>query len=401
MGLIGEKNNSGSLNRKKNDEMKMTINTLQRTVNVERLAVNKNLTSQYKNVLFYDVDNLYPNKVKNIAERSQATKSAAKTYSDFLVGEGFINYNDIIINSDKQTLWDLLRHTSNEKGIFKGFALHLNYNQFGEIVEINEISFECLRWKRDFTKLVWAPDWEKYSIADVIEYDLFNPDDAVNQINEVGLDKYKGQVLYYIPRKKDYYTTCKFDSVLEFSQYEYESAVYSLSNIQNDFAFSSLVKMPFSADSAKENEETKYRLQQGKGSANAGNSLLMRLPASPENAEILKAKLIEPLSRNNIDGLFEKQNRRAELKIYAAYQQPPILNCVLPDGGMFNQQNFKDAFEYYNSLLENERKDLERIWNNVLSYSIFIPDGQILEITPKAILHNDENIEQNGGTDNI
>jgi len=50
------------------DNRKVTINTLQRTVLVERLHVDKYYPA--RKIIPYDTSNLYPNLVKSIAQRS-------------------------------------------------------------------------------------------------------------------------------------------------------------------------------------------------------------------------------------------------------------------------------------------------------------------------------------------
>ena len=389
MGYTG-KNAEGKFNRKdtyKQPDKKVTINTIQRTVNVDRIAVDKR--GYYRNIIYYDIDNMYPNKIKNAAERSQCVKSASGTLASFLTGVGFgEDLNKIIVNEEEDTLFDILFYTAKEKSIFAGFALHFNFNVFGEITEINEISFECLRWNTDATKLIYDSDWQRPKKVNQIEYYPFNLDKVQEQINEVGLDDYTGQVLYWIPRRKDYYTTCRFDDVLEYAQYEYESAVYQLSNIQNDFAFGYLMKLPLQADSQDENKEVIERLREGKGAKNAGNSILLKMAG---DSEVLRSKLIEPISRNNIDNLFTNQNDLAERKIYACYNQPPILNGVSSDG-MFNQDQYNDAFDYYNSYTETERDQLEKIWTKILNASIFVSEGTEIKIEQKSFI-----IKKDGG----
>ncbi|MFA5196156.1 MAG: hypothetical protein WC401_10200, partial [Bacteroidales bacterium] len=60
----------------------------------------------------------------------------------------------------------------------------------------------------------------------------------------------------------------------------------------------------------------------------------------------------------------------AKFNIYAAFRQPPILNGVATSG-MFNQESFADAFNYYNTQVETERKEIEKTLSKILSYSIW------------------------------
>ena len=229
------------------EDQKVTINTIDRTAFVERLP-----DPRYKRSSF---NAFAPNKVRSMIQRSSTATSCVDTLSEFLSGQGFgDDVNNIVINDDKQILWDILRHASNEKSSFKGLALHVNYNLLGEIVEINEISFDNLRYLRDLQKIIYQDDWRRYNKNKAIEYDLFDPENAVNEMNEVGIDEYNGQVLYWIPRKHDIYTTCRCDHGLDDIQFEAESAIYKLSNVQNEYSANVLFKYPLNLKSDKENE---------------------------------------------------------------------------------------------------------------------------------------------------
>lgn len=144
-----------------NGDLKVAVNSLQRTLFVERLYVNTAFPAD--RIIPYDLDNLYPNKIKTIAQRSGTTKSAIGKLSEFISGDGFPSMN-VVVNSDKQTLWDILRHCADSRAMFKGFALHFNYNLLGQITEINPVNFEFVRWSKDLTKLVVNPDWARRNL---------------------------------------------------------------------------------------------------------------------------------------------------------------------------------------------------------------------------------------------
>ena len=387
-------NASGTLeNLETEEELKVTINTLQRTAFVTRLCVP---VRSYRDLIFYDIDNLYPNKIKSIAERSGSTKTAINTLSSFMTGNGFNDNNDLIINSDEQTLFDILRHASNEKSMFAGLAIHFNFNKFGEIIEINEITFESLRWNKDNNKLISNPNWKRRDKRKDVQYYPFNPDNVKDEIKKDGIDKYNGQVLYWIPRKKDIYPLCRFDQVIDDAQFEAESKIYKLSNIQNDYSIGGFVKYPSSLDSRQEIQDMKKSLKKSKGSANAGK--IQALPFPPNEA-LAHWKFFEPVSRNNIDRLFKLQNDEARENIYMAFQQDPLLNGYSKNG-MFNQQDYLDVFNYYNSFTETDRKELVKIFNKIISYSIWSNIGE-LEILPKQYIITDNNQDNGGnGTNN-
>ena len=377
-------NNTSTIEKReeilKDGNFKVAVNSIQRTLFVERLYVNKAYPAD--RIIPYDYDNLYPNKIKSIAQRSGTTMSAIGTLSSFISGEG-IPSNDTIINSEGQTIWDILRHISFSKSMFKGFALHFNYNIFGQITEINPINFEFIRWSRDLKKFVVNPDWFRRNRRnEEIIYHPFNPSTVLSEINQTGgIDKYNGQLFYWIPCISDYYTVCNWDEVLDDAQFEAEAKLYSLSSIQNDYSLSGILSYPRNITDEKEIEDIKEDLQKDKGSANAGG---IRVVSALPSESLTNWKWFTPISRNNIDTLHSNQIERAKFNIYAAFRQPPILNGIATQG-MFNEASFADAFNYYNSSTETERKEVEKELVKILSFSIWSNMGAI-QIQPKKFI---------------
>jgi hypothetical protein len=280
---------------------------------------------------------------------------------------------DTIVNSEDQTLWDILLFISMQKSMFRGFALHFNYNMLGQITEINPINFEFVRYSKDLKQFVVNPDWARRNLRNrEIIYNPFCPDEVLNEIQACGgIDNYRGQLYYWIPNKSDYYTVCKWDSVLDDAQFEAESKLYSLSSIQNDYSLSGIVSFPKNLVSQQEIDETKQDLQGDTGAKNAGG---IRVVGAMPSESLTNWKWFTPISRNNIDGLHKNQIETAKFNIYAAFRQPPILNGV-ESGGMFNEASFADAFNYYNAATGTDRNEVERelfkilqksIWNTIL-----------------------------------
>lgn len=373
-------NNTSTIEKRKeaiDSGYKVAVNSIQRTLHVERLYVN--IAYPADRIIPYDLDNLYPNKIKNIALRSGTTMSAIGTLSSFISGDGFTGM-DTVVNREGQTLWDILRFIAESKAMFRGFALHFNYNLLGQIVEINPINFEFVRWSKCLKKFTINPDWARRARRrEEIEYTPFDPSKVIEEINECGIGNYKGQIYYWIPNLKDYYCVSNWDSVLDDAQFEAEAKLYSLSSIQNDYSLSGVIAYPKNLVSNEEVEDAKRDLQQDKGSSNAGG---IRVVSAMPSENLTNWKWFTPISRNNIDTLHSNQIERAKFNIYAAFRQPPILNGVATSG-MFNQESFEDAFYYYNAQTETERKETERELTKILSASIWAGLGKI-QIIPKS-----------------
>lgn len=381
----------------KQNDAKVAVNTLQHTLFVERLCQRIDNT---KDIYLYDLDNLYPQKVKSIAQRSPSTLTAIETASDFVNGDGFlneaINNENFEINNEGETPLDLLRFIASEKKTFKGFAIHVNYNRFGQIAEISGIPFEFVRVSSDPGKPGFkvSKDWgskHNYYLGkqqeEIHHYNAFNPEAALKEIQEEGFDTYKGQILYFKEDKKSIYPLCKFDAVMDYSQFEAEAALYQLSNVQNDFSLSGVLKLFKNTTFKEQNDDVAGKLgAKGTGGFNAGRLMTVEIP--PMGGEIQNFNLFEPFSRNNIDKLFQNQNKNAETKIFAKYKQPKVLSSIT-DAGMFNDQQLEDAYNYYNTVTEIDRSEIRKVFNKVFNASIW--QGFDFEIKPQEWISKESN----------
>lgn len=369
-------NNHNTFDREKDGEsLKVAINSIQRTLFVERLHVP--IAYPKDQVIPYDVHNLYPQIAKSIAERSGTTSIAIRIMSRHLFGAGFDGMEQIV-NREGKTLAHIMKFMDDQFCMFNGFALHFNYNLLGEITEINPVNFEFVRWNKYLNGFVVDDDWarRRRKSKHQKEYPIYNPDNVLNEIEMAGgIENYEGQLLYWIPNISDIYTTCYWDSVLDDAQFEAEDKLYGLSTIQNDYSLSGFATIPFSLQDDEQIEELKKDLRGDVGSGNAGGiRVISGLPADLQNY-----KFFTPISRNNIDNLHTNQITRAKFNIYHQFGMPPILSGV-SESGMFNEASYADAFHYYNSETQQERLLLQQEMNKILSRSIWNIDVEIMPL---------------------
>ena len=122
----------------------------------------------------YGQDNLYPQRMSELFKRSPLTKSAIEILTEFVAGEGWTSNHDKMINRFGQTWNDLLRVASKEFNTFTGFALHINYDGIGKIIEVQNVPFKYIRLGQKNRQGIttncklssnWEQDAEKYEIG--------------------------------------------------------------------------------------------------------------------------------------------------------------------------------------------------------------------------------------------
>ncbi len=183
----------------------------------------------------YDADNLYPQNVRKIVLNSKTGCGCMSRYISFLEGNGITDtqLSQMKVNG-KQTLDAIHSLCAADLGMYGGFALHVNYNILGMVVEVQHIPFENVRLaERDsqgnVTKVCLHPDWTGRLTRDgkVVPVnkencqfiDVFNPSPEVVKAQIVangGIEHYNGQVYYF---SKDGYMTyplSKCNAILNF-----------------------------------------------------------------------------------------------------------------------------------------------------------------------------------------
>ncbi|RLD69255.1 MAG: hypothetical protein DRI95_00760, partial [Bacteroidetes bacterium] len=214
----------------------------------------------------------------------------------------------------------------------------------------------------------WISNKKESKSFTALEVYDYNPDSYTvrEQIKECnGIENYPGQI-FYAKNTMEIYQTAIYDSVLDDIQTEAEAKLFSISNLQNGFSASGIFKYPANLDSNEEFKEVKKRLNNVKGSANAGRFLTVPyLPGTPPTTA-----LFENIQQTDIDKLFTNQRADAKNNIYELFAQPGIINGKA-DAGMFNQQSMQDAFKFYNSVTAPARQQLEIELTTLFSNSNF------------------------------
>jgi hypothetical protein len=315
------------------------------------------------NIVDYGLSNLYPQLMEELYKRSPLTKAAIQVLSEFYAGEGWAQNGNEICNRYGQSFNEILRNIGDDLALFQGFALHMNYNGLGKIVEIQNIPFQYCRLglpnekgkiNNVYVSRNWEEDYYKEKVYKGIQpkkYSLFNPRTALEETITGGT----GQVMYFTP-KMFTYPLASFDAIRDAVQTDAEIQTFMLSNIQNGFLGATIFKYPggFDNDEEKNNVLDKVKGLQGSGNA---NSILVA-----ETPEDFTGSLIDAIPAPNNDKLFEITSKRVRDVILQNYAIPGPLMGVNPEGGIFTQQAIRDSYIYMNTRTRNKRKLIERLF---------------------------------------
>jgi len=329
-------------------------------------------------IQWYTKNNLYPQIVEAVRDRSYTIKSACDRLSKFLRGEGFedVSLAGLVVNSKGNTLNDLLKYITIDAASFSGsFVVHLGVNLNGQY---NNISVWPLQYWRfglpdengDVHDYKFNSNWENdpykeiSNAKNIIKYSKFdpNPESIKEEIAEHGLD-YRGQVFYATPLE-DQYPLATFDSVLDQGQTQEEIGLFRLSSIQNGLNATSIFSYPGRFDDTEKERQFVESLDQFKGGKGGGSTIVIEDESGLRKA----ADLVTPLTVANNDRIHEFISKDDKNAIMEAFAMPKGILGVLPETGMFNQQQLSDEYVYYNTITRDYRKDIEsslkKIFNN-------------------------------------
>lgn len=342
----------------------------------------------------YGEDNLYPQTLKNIISASSTGSECADRFADFIEGNGFreVLFSEYVVNRKGDTADDIHALVCRDIADYGGLSLHVNYNVFGEIVELQHIPFENCRLVEEndngyVSKIAIHPDWsgqktrkgEKIKVSkENIDYiNVFNPIKSVvlAQIEAAGgIEYYKGQVLWVSMAGKQTYPTGKGDRVAtEMSTDEGLSNV-KYRNVRNNFLPAGMVitRKGSSISYDEEGNEIKDETQSEdsgfsdtiltlQGDVNANKILEVEIESEEEEPKFV------PITTQNYDKEFTVTDASVVERIYSAYGQEPWY-CIRIGKVGFSGDILEDAFEYYNSIVSKQQRLIERTFERIFKY---------------------------------
>ena len=357
----------------------MKATTLKRDKRVE-FRNDRSLGIQY-----YGESNDYPQQVIEIVNASGTGKSCIGVYAKFISGKGFedSDFYKKVINRHGHTNDYIVDQISKDYAFFGGFAIHVNYNANFQICELQHIPFEHARFemldvdKNKFDKIAIHPDWgkrflmlRKWKKEDIKFINLFNPDpeEIQSQIDEMGgWSNYNGQIFYFSNEGEKVYPLPVFDSVLTDMNTEEGIANVSNRNARNNFLTSGmLINYANNNNSATERghddqSELETAVKEFQGDEKAGKMMYVELEDGDTKPEFVSFK------GTNYDKEFNVTLASSQTNIGKAFNQPPILRAETV-GANFGADLMKNAYNYYNSVIENERLNVERVFTSIFQH---------------------------------
>lgn len=340
---------------------------------ITQIPVEKRLLykqSKEHHIRAFDEDNRYPQRVEGIILDSKTSIGCLRIRQKFLIGRGFADkrfYQQKV--NEKDTADQLLRKLTYDYSLFNSFAIHVNYNSLGKIVEVNYVPFTNVRLSEspivEFAdKYVVYSDWglqrkQKIQFKELQFIDKFNPDLATieKQVEQAGgWEYYKGQLYVYSPIIGEY-PLYYADVTLEYAMAEGELKKFVFKSIRNNFLASSFV-ITGKKEGEKEAEEFLNNL--GKFQGGDGTGRLMWIEKETQD-ELFEVKQVDI---QNYDKLYEWTAQHIKDSIREVFNIPETLFIAIQNK-LGSGNEIDEAVSLYNGNTEDDRLIISEAFSTI------------------------------------
>lgn len=337
-----------------------------------RIVVREN---KAEGILNYDIDNAYPQRMLAALAHSGIASTCVDWYRRFILGQGFTDevFGRSTINADGLTPNLLLRQVVKDFARMNGFAIHVNYNMNAAISSVN-----WMPWKRTrltnpddqdlVGKIAIHKDWAfetgiQLKKSDIDFIDNFNddPEIVMAQIEAAkGIDKYKGQILWYSPEGMNY-PLVRFDPVLEDVHTDAGIKVSKNSAVLKGFKASRFFIYKGEFENDQDRDDFLDEMEEFDGPENLNSTILVESKRKDDIPEVIQ------IEAPDADKLFELTERTVQENIRQIFHIPEVFIKSTP-GKLGQDGQLTQAETFYNKDTEDERlifnEQFERLFKN-------------------------------------
>jgi predicted transcriptional regulator len=314
-------------------------------------------------------DNLYPQKLIDLYNKSPKHNAIVNQKSSYIAGESFEIYADDTLKKAKA--FDKLRNInafedyesfntkiSQDFELFDGYYIEVIWNKAKtEIAELYHLPFQNVRLGKDCA--YYSEDWSNSREA-VIEYPLFNPTTRENK-QVYAFKMYRaGQGKYPLP---------SYIGALKYIEIDVEIGNYYLSNIKNGFFAQTVIQMFKGQPTPEEMRIAKRRFKknyQGAEAEESGGLIIMYNEQNEKPAEITN------LQPSDFDKQFQQLNDQVQEEIFVGHRvSTPVIFGIATPGTLGQRNEIIEGYELFQtSYIEPRQKIKDSSFNVVFQYMV-------------------------------
>lgn len=327
-------------------------------VELQSHKIPVNIEKQREGYVTFGEDNLYPNYLIELYNRSAKHNAIINSKVTYVYGKGLeMTVQDARLQElfDSVNRWQTLNEFAyqlvTDLELYNGTAIEIIWNRSGTSYEMKVLEFKNVRSNVDGSMFYYSPQWALYSTPDIIEYPAFD------------INNRKGRQIFYY---KVYRPGCKvypivnYIGCIPYIETDIEISNYHLNNIKNGFWGGKVITFIAQQPTKEEMQAISRQFRYTKtGTDNAGKFVLNFVP----NKE--SAPLIESLEPEDSDTKFEILNKTVLQEIFVGHQiTSPMLMGVRVEGQLGGRTEMLDAYELFKNTYVNGRQQIaEKIIN--------------------------------------
>lgn len=344
------------------------------------------------NIQLYGKDNLYPQRMRNLIQSSHTGGACCERYQTFIEGNGLNNteFSEYVCNRAGETVDDIFRLVAHDMAMHHGFALHVNYNILGEIVELNHIPFEACRLEEETDDgsvvfINYHPDWTghksrkgKYiqvTRENTKKIYTFNPRREVVQaqiIKSGGIENYRGQILWFSMDGKWEYPRPIYDKVVTNLSTDEGLDNVKYRNVRNNFLVAGM--LVHKKGTSLGIDENGNALDENSNTSSISESL--DIFQGDENACAIMDVTVEQdedkpeftcFEAQNFDKKFSMTEESVTKSIYIAFGQEVFYRIIEGSLG-FSTDIMTEAFKFYSSYTSSPRRAISRALKRIFEH---------------------------------
>jgi hypothetical protein len=327
-------------------------------VQLEAHKIPVNIERPRDGYVTYGEDNLYPNYLIELYNRSAKHNAIVNSKITYVYGQGVeVQVQDARVQAlyDSVNRWQSMNEFTyqliTDLELYNGCAIECVWNRAGTSYEMKVLEFKNVRSNVDGSCFYYSPQWAQYNTPEVIEYPAFD------------ISKRKGRQIFYYkvyrPGSK-VYPIPNYIGCIPYIETDIEISNYHLNNIKNGFWGGKVITFIAQQPTAEEMRAISKQFKYTKaGTDNAGKFVLNFVPNKDA------APVIESLEPDDSDTKFEILNKTVLQEIFVGHQiVSPMLMGVRVEGQLGGRTEMLDAYELFKNTYVNGRQQIvEKIIN--------------------------------------
>lgn len=341
-------------------------------------------------ILEYGDNNRYPQNASDQVDKSGTASICVKQYANFLVGEGFDVVGETVVNSDGQTLDELLAMLADDFATYGGFSVHISFNALGKPTEYTYIDFSQMRLpvdpeRDDHYYMVYMPNlgemFKGVYEDKTIKIPRWDPDKVLSQLEEAKRPdvEFRGQVFWFSNAGPYTYPLPIYGAVIEDMETEYNMMISKKSAVSSGFSARHVMYYNDEFETDQDFDDFSDNIRKYSGPEENGSIIVLET----KKEGMIQLEKIE--QSDNAEQMFRYIEESTSDSIRESFAIPPVLIGKYPKGTLGSSKEYLDSVAVYNMITRNPRTNLSGQLSKIF--------GVRLEIQP--LQFDDPNTPQN------